>query len=115
MAVFSARERLTRLVELAGQEGGEARRALAGELADLLLAWPSIYPRGMREPFEALLEWTVPDIGPEMRAKLADRFIAADDTPLSVLDLLVFGAGRQARDVILSRNASELEASAMIV
>lgn len=115
MAIFSARERLTRLVELAGQESIEARRALAGELADLLLAWPSIYPRGMREPFEALLEKTLRDIGPEMRGGLADRFIAADDTPLSILNLLVFDAEPETRNVILLRNASELEPSEMVV
>lgn len=115
MTVFSARERLTRLVELAGQEGLDARRALAGELADLLLAWPSIYPRGMREPFEALLEKTVRDIGPQMRASLADRFIAAEDTPLAILNLLVFDAAPETQNAILFRNASELETSAMIV
>src|SRR3954468_3401028 len=104
MAIFSARERLTRLVELAGQEGFEARRALAGELADLLLAWPSIYPRGMREPFEALLEKTMRDIGPAERAALADRFVADEDMPLSILNLLVFDAGPETRDAILLRN-----------
>jgi hypothetical protein len=115
MAIFSARERLTRLVELAGQEGFEARRALAGELADLLLAWPSIYPRGMREPFEALLEKTMRDIGPAERAALADRFVADEDMPLSILNLLVFDAGPETRDAILLRNGSEREPSAMIV
>jgi hypothetical protein len=114
MAVFSARERLSRLVELAGQEGIEARRALAGELADLLLSWPSIYPRGMREPFEALLEKTVRDIGPAERAMLADRFIAADDMPLSILNLLVFDAAPETKHAILHRNAASAETAAAV-
>src|SRR5689334_19652385 len=104
MAVFSARERLTRLVELAGQEGTEARRALVNELADLLLGWPSMYPRGMREPFEALLEKALRDVGSETRAELADRFVGATDMPLSILNQLVFDAGSDAKILILQQN-----------
>lgn len=111
MAIFGARERLTRLVELAGQESIEARRALAGELADLLLAWPSIYPHGMREPFEALLEKTVRDIGPDLRAILADRFIADENIPLSIINLLVFDAPPEVKSAILHRNVSAPEGS----
>lgn len=109
MAVFSARERLTRLVELAGRDGAEARRALAGELADLLLGWPSIYPRGMREPFEALLEKTIRDVGADARASLAERFGASEDAPLSILNLLVFDAPPETRRAILERNAAAAE------
>ena len=69
----------------------------------------------MREPFEALLEKTIRDIGPEERAALADRFIAADDMPLSILNLLVFDARPETRDAILLRNGSEREPSAMVV
>ena len=104
MAVFSARERLTRLIELAGQDGLEAREALAGELADLLLGWPAAYPKGMREPFEALLERTVGQVSPQTRAALADRFAGASETPLSILNLLVFDASRETRTTILERN-----------
>ena len=112
MAVFSARERLTRLVELAGREGTDARRALVRELADLLLEWPSIYPRGMREPFEALLEKALRDVGSETRAALADRFVGAPDMPLPILNLLVFDAGSDAKILILQQNAVSTPASA---
>jgi hypothetical protein len=114
MAIFSARERLTRLIELAGQEGIEARRALAGELADLLLNWPTIYPRGMREPFEALLEKALRDVGSETRAHLAERFVGASDMPLTILNLLVFDAGSDAKASILLQNALAAETSASI-
>jgi hypothetical protein len=109
MAVFSARERLTRLIELAGQDGADAREALAGELADLLLGWPAIYPHGMREPFEALLERTIGQVSPETRTILAERFIGAADAPLSILNLLVFDALPETRKSILLRNASAME------
>jgi hypothetical protein len=109
MAVFSARERLSRLIELAGQDGIAAREALAGELADLLLGWPAIYPQGMREPFEALLERTIGQVSPETRATLADRFAGTEEIPLSTLNLLVFDASLETRNSILLRNGRAAE------
>lgn len=112
MAAVSARERLTRLVDLASQSGSEARRELVNELADLLLEWPAAYPTGMREPFEALLERALRDVGCETRASLAERFAANTDTPLAFLNLLLFDATPEVRNAILLRNAAGCEASA---
>lgn len=97
--------RLTRLVELAGRDGPASRRALVGELTDLLLDWPQTYPANMREPFEALLERAVRGVDPEARALLAERLAVTSDMPLPILNLLVFDAAPTARDAILAQNA----------
>lgn len=106
MTVPNARERLNRLVELAGQSGATARGALASELADLLLDWPATYPTAMREPFEALLEKAVRDVEPSARTALAARLVENDDTPLTILNLLLFDAAPETKAAILRRNAS---------
>jgi hypothetical protein len=106
MSAINARERLTRLVELAGQNGPGARRALVGELADLLLDWPSNYPQSMREPFEALLEKAVHEVDAGTRAQLAERFVHSAEVPLAFLNTLVFDASPATRDAILVRNAA---------
>lgn len=100
------RERLNRLAELAAETGVEARRKLTGELADLLLDWPSVYPQSMREPFEALLERALTDLEPQARALLAERFAQRPGTPLALLNGLIFDAAPQLRAEILARNAS---------
>lgn len=110
MTVPNARERLNRLVELAGQSGTAARGALATELADLLLDWPSAYPTAMREPFEALLEKAVRDVDPVARAALAERLVEGPDTPLAILNLLLFDAAPDTKAAIIRRNASAPEA-----
>src|SRR5438105_15777845 len=92
MTLLHPRERLNRLVELASQSGLPARRALANDLADLLLDWPAAYPPAMREPFEALLEKAVRDVEPAARAILAERFTGDTGTPLAILNLLIFDA-----------------------
>lgn len=107
MSAINPRERLTRLVELAGRDGPEARRALAGELADLLLDWPANYPPAMREPFEALLEKAIHDVDAGQRADLARRFAARQEAPLALLNLLVFDAAPEIKAVIVARNAAE--------
>jgi hypothetical protein len=106
MSAINARERLTRLVELAGQNGPGARRALVGELADLLLDWPSNYPPSMREPFEALLEKAMHEVDADTRAQLAERFVHGAEVPLAFLNALIFDALPATRDAILVRNAA---------
>lgn len=105
MAQLSARERLTRLVDLASEAGVSARRELTGELADLLLDWPPSYPATMREPFEALLEKALRDVEPPARTLLAERFVKHSGMPLTVLNQLIFDAPPEVRTKILSRNA----------
>jgi hypothetical protein len=102
------RERLSRLVELAAETDLAARRALVDGLADLLLDWPAAYPTAMREPFEALLEKSLRDVEPGLRAALADRFIERADAPLHFLNLLVFDAATDTKSAILMRNAHAL-------
>jgi len=106
MAQLSARERLTRLVDLASEAGISARRELTGELADLLLDWPPNYPATMREPFEALLERALRDVEPPARTLLVQRFINHSGIPLTVLNQLFFDAPHEIRTTILSRNAN---------
>jgi hypothetical protein len=106
MAQLSARERLTRLVDLASEAGVSARRELTGELADLLLDWPPSYPATMREPFEALLEKALREVEPPARTLLAERFVKHSGMPLMVLNQLFFDAPPEIRTTILSRNAN---------
>jgi hypothetical protein len=105
MSSSSPRERLCRLVELAADTDIAARHALVDGLADLLLDWPDSYPAEMRQPFEALLEKSLRDVAPASRAALAERFIERADTPVNLLNLLVFDAAPDAKSVILIRNA----------
>jgi len=105
MAQLSARERLTRLVDLAGESGVSARRELTDQLADLLLDWPSSYPAAMREPFEALLETALQDVEPAARTLLAERFVKHSRMPLTVLNLLIFDAPPEIRVKIVLQNA----------
>lgn len=111
MASLSARDRLTKLVDLASQSGVAARSELVRELADLLLDWPANYPAGMREPFETLLERALREADKQTRADLAERFAAKEDAPLGILNLLVFDAAPEIRNVIVSRNAAVCEGS----
>jgi hypothetical protein len=106
MAQLSARERLTRLVDLASEPGVPARRELTGQLADLLLDWPPNYPTAMREPFEALLEKALQDVEPAARRLLAERFVKHSGMSLTVLNLLILDAAPEIRSEILSRNAN---------
>ncbi|GEM_PF-544041 len=102
---MAAREKLTRLIELASREAPDARRALAQELCDLLLDWPPTYPDSMREPFEALLEKTLRVIDAQTRNALAWRVAERRDAPLSLLNEFYFGAGAELRKAILMHNA----------
>ena len=106
MATVTARDRLTRLVDLATQESGATRYALVSELAELLLDWPSSYPSPMREPFESLLERAIRDVNSETRRELAERFVGSTEMPVSTLNLLVFDASPETRHAILLRNAA---------
>ena len=106
MAQLSARERLTRLVDLASEQGVPARRELTDQLADLLLDWPPSYPAAMREPFEALLEKALQDVEPAARTLLAERFVKHSGMPLTVLNLLFLDAAPDIRREILLQNTN---------
>lgn len=101
----AARERLTKLIELASQDSPEDRRTLARELCDLLLDWPANYPTNMREPFEALLEKTLRVIDKQSCDALVWRIAERADAPLDLLNEFYFGAPDELRERILIRNA----------
>jgi hypothetical protein len=98
----TAKERLTHLLELAGE--GSQRTALVGELADLLLGWPSDWPEAMRAPVAALLEKTVRESDDDTRAKLAARLGGHGELPLDLVNEFYLSAPARVRREILMRN-----------
>lgn len=104
MGSTSSRERLTRLADLASRADVPANE-LTSEVAGLLVDWPANYPPSMREPFEALLEKSLHELDPGARALLAERFASSAGMPLTVLNALIFDAGRDVQGAILARNA----------
>ena len=100
----TARERLTNLVELASQRAPEKQRALAMELCDLLIDWPSDYSSAMRAPFEALLERVARGVDRATRRQLATRLAAYAETPLDLLNAFFFDLPLESRRAILARN-----------
>jgi hypothetical protein len=110
--VHGARDRLSRLIELAGEDAPERRRMLAVELCDLLLDWPESYPASTREPFEALLEKTMQMIDRQTRHALVWRIAERTDAPLEFLNEFYFDASDEVRHAILLRNAELQERAA---
>jgi hypothetical protein len=106
----TARERLTNLIELASQSAPEKQRALAMEVCDLLIDWPSDYSSAMRAPFEALLERVARGVDRATRRQLATRLAAYAETPLDLLNAFFFDLPLESRNAILARNdeASEM-------
>ena len=100
------KQRLSRLVELASQ-GEAARPALAHQLCDVLLDWPTDYPSAARLPFEALLEKALREVSRETRIQIAERFERRADAPVDILNELFFAASPEMKDEIVARNASE--------
>ena len=92
------------LVELASQSAPEKQRALATELCDLLIDWPSDYSTAMRAPFEALLERVARGLDRATRRQLATRLAAYAETPLELLNGFFFDLPLESRNVILARN-----------
>lgn len=99
----TAKERLCHLLELA-EEGPAQRTALVGELADLLLDWPSDWPEAMRTPVVALLEKTVRETDNDTRAKLAARLGGHGELPLDLVNEFYLSAPARVRREILMRN-----------
>lgn len=106
----NAKARLAHLLALADQGPG-LRAALAEEVADLLMDWPSDYPAAMRATFEALLEKASRDVDAQTRARLVARIggdpadpLAARILPLEDLNPIFFSASPAIRSRILARN-----------
>ncbi len=66
---MAASQKLSHLLQLADQ-GPALRAALAEEVAELLIQWPSDYPGSMRRMCEALLAKAARDVDPATRARL---------------------------------------------
>ena len=98
------RERLTRLIELASENAPEKQAALAFELCDLLVDWPSRYPQIMREPFEALLEKVLRRLDETTRRLIATRLSQHSETAVALLNECYFDVPTKARSLILERN-----------
>jgi hypothetical protein len=104
-----ARERLQRLIELAGENTPEKHRALAFELCDLLFDWPGRYPAAMREPFEALLEKVLRRLDGTTRRMIAARLATHAETAITLLNEFYLDMPAEARVGILARNANFAE------
>ncbi len=108
------RERLSRLVELAGESAPEQQRALAFELCDLLTDWPERYPAAMREPFEVLLEKVLRRLDATTRRTIGTRLAGYAETALALLNEFYFDMPPDARASILARNAETPEAASSV-
>jgi hypothetical protein len=101
--MLTPKERLCHLLELAAQ-GPEQRAALAGEVAGMLLDWPTQYPLAMRATFEALLEKIAREMDLPSRVELAARFESRSDARLALLNELFLAASAEMKDATLARN-----------
>ncbi len=99
----TAKERLSHLLVLAS-EGPAQRAPLAGELADLLLDWPTDCPPSMRTPLVALFSMTVREADAQTRAKLAARLGGHGELPLDLVNEFYLYAPPPVRREILTRN-----------
>ena len=99
----SAKERLIHLLTLA-EKGPAMRAALAEEVTDLLLDWPSDCPDVMRMPCEALLERAARDVDAATRARLAQRVDGHPELPVALLNALFFVASESLKKSIVARN-----------
>lgn len=103
----TARERLSHLLQLAG-EGPAQRAALVGELAELVLDWPSDGPQAMRAPVLALFEMTAREADDDTRGRLAARLGGHGDLPLDLVNDFYLCAPKSVRREILMRNELDL-------
>ena len=99
----TAKERLSHLLVLAS-EGPAQRASLAGELADLLLDWPTDCPPSMRTPLVSLFSMTVREADAQTRAKLAARLGGHGELPLDLVNEFYLYAPAPVRREILTRN-----------
>lgn len=81
---MAASQKLSHLLQLADQ-GPALRAALAEEVAELLIHWPSDYPETMREVCEALLAKAACDVDQATRARLRVQLYADPELAHRVL------------------------------
>lgn len=81
---MSASQKLSHLLQLADQ-GPALRAALAEEVAELLIAWPSDYPDSMRAICETLLAKAARDVDPATRTRLRVQLYSDPELTARVL------------------------------
>lgn len=81
---MAASQRLSHLLQLADQ-GPALRAALAEEVVELLLDWPSDYPQSMRNVCEALLAKTARDVDATTCTRLRERLASHPDLATRLL------------------------------
>jgi hypothetical protein len=81
---MAASEKLSHLLQLADQ-GPALRAALAEEVTELLINWPSDYPDNMRTVCEALLAKAARDVDAVTRARLREQLAPYPDLAQRVL------------------------------
>jgi AraC-like DNA-binding protein len=111
---MSGTQRLINLLELAAQ-GPAMRAALAEEVAELLIAWPTDCPAEMRTTCEALLARAAREVDEDTRARLrirlyADPALAGRVLPREAQDRALIEAARRG-EIVLPRIARALGVS----
>ncbi|MDB5734973.1 MAG: hypothetical protein JWN16_1610 [Alphaproteobacteria bacterium] len=96
---MAAPQKLSHLLQLADQ-GPVMRAALAEEVAELLVNWPSDYPQSMRGVCEALLAKAARDVDSATRARLrvqlfSDPELTARVLPRECATLMLVDAARK--------------------
>jgi hypothetical protein len=81
---MAASQKLSHLLQLADQ-GPALRAALAEEVAELLINWPSDYPESMRHACEALLAKAAHDVDAATRARLGVQLCSNPELSSRVL------------------------------
>jgi hypothetical protein len=81
---MTASQKLSHLLQLADQ-GPALRAALAEEVAELLIDWPSDYPASMRGVCESLLAKSARDVDAATRTRLRVQLYSDPDLALRVL------------------------------
>lgn len=79
---MAASQRLSHLLQLADQG---PRAALAQEVVELLLDWPSDYPQSMRNICEALLAKAARDVDADTCARLRQRLVTQPELAARLL------------------------------
>jgi len=114
---MSGTQRLINLLELAAQ-GPTMRAALAEEVAELLIAWPTDCPVEMRGTCEALLAKAAQEVDDDTRARLRIRLYADPELsnrmlPRQAQDRALIEAAR-AGEAVLPRLARALGVSEIL-
>lgn len=102
----TAKERLKYFLALADQ-GPAQCVALAEEIIDFLIDWPSECPQRLRHCVMELLDMTLQEADDFTRTRLAARLNQVSDLPLSLANRMFHCAPKSIQHEILNRNEAE--------